>query len=77
MSSLFAGIVIGGPGVYTVYLSIGESQVSGILARRLAAKRARESEQRRKQAWEAKSRKQAAALEKWRSNRGASEKVSA
>jgi hypothetical protein len=77
MSILYAGIVFGGPGAYTVYLSIKESQVSGILARRRAAKRARESALRRKQAWEVKGRRQAAALEAWRSQRDLSDRASA
>jgi hypothetical protein len=74
---LYLGTVFFGPGCYAVYLSVKESQVSGILHRRRQARLAREREARLRRGWRAKNLKQAAALEAWRGKRDLPERVSA
>jgi len=77
MNLLYLGTVFGLPLAYLTYLSIKESQVSGILARRRVARLAQIREARLRQAWEEKGRRQARALEEWRQNRALPEKISA
>lgn len=74
---LYLGTVFFGPSCYALYLSIKESQASGVLRRRRQAQLAQEREARLQRAWQAKGQIQAAALNEWRQNRDLPERVSA
>jgi hypothetical protein len=65
----FVLCVVVGPALFTLWLWLGESRVSGILARRRHAREAQERAQRREKAWATKDDRAATSLAEWRASR--------